>query len=65
LAGSLFSSVDSGPTYRRLLLFHIGQNERICGRYVMARATGDLLSYFDAMEAEGHARTSWNAQDPP
>jgi putative SOS response-associated peptidase YedK len=33
----------------------------MCGRYVMARATGDLLSYFDAKEAEGTAPPpSWN-----
>jgi putative SOS response-associated peptidase YedK len=33
----------------------------MCGRYVMARATGDLLSYFDAEVAEGSAPPpSWN-----
>lgn len=32
----------------------------MCGRYVMSRATGDLLSYFDAKEAEGQARASSN-----
>ncbi|WP_427134917.1 SOS response-associated peptidase [Pseudarthrobacter sp. S9] len=33
----------------------------MCGRYVMSRATGDLLSYFDAREAEGSAPPpSWN-----
>jgi putative SOS response-associated peptidase YedK len=33
----------------------------MCGRYVMSRATGDLLSYFDAKEVEGvPPRPSWN-----
>ncbi|WP_427173213.1 SOS response-associated peptidase [Arthrobacter sp. 92] len=33
----------------------------MCGRYVMSRATGDLLSYFHADEAEGTAPPpSWN-----
>jgi putative SOS response-associated peptidase YedK len=33
----------------------------MCGRYVMARATGDLLSYFDAEVEEGAAPPpSWN-----
>lgn len=37
------------------------QNEPMCGRYVMSRATGDLLAYFDAQEAEGRAAPpSWN-----
>jgi putative SOS response-associated peptidase YedK len=41
----------------------------MCGRYVMSRATGDLLSYFDAKEVEGTPpRPSWNVaptQDVP
>jgi putative SOS response-associated peptidase YedK len=41
----------------------------MCGRYVMSRATGDLLNYFDAEKAEGHAPPpSWNVaptQDVP
>jgi putative SOS response-associated peptidase YedK len=45
------------------------QNRRMCGRYVMSRATGDLLSYFDAKEVEGTPpRPSWNVaptQDVP
>lgn len=33
----------------------------MCGRYVMSRATGDLLSHFDAKEAEGTPPPrSWN-----
>lgn len=33
----------------------------MCGRYVMSRATGDLLSYFSAEKAEGTAPPpSWN-----
>jgi putative SOS response-associated peptidase YedK len=33
----------------------------MCGRYVMSKATGDLLSYFDAKEVEGSAPSpSWN-----
>jgi putative SOS response-associated peptidase YedK len=33
----------------------------MCGRYVMSRATGDLLAYYDAMEAVGSAPgPSWN-----
>jgi putative SOS response-associated peptidase YedK len=41
----------------------------MCGRYVMSRATGDLLSYFDAKEVEGSPPPpSWNVaptQDVP
>jgi putative SOS response-associated peptidase YedK len=41
----------------------------MCGRYVMSRATGDLLSYFDAKEVEGNPPPpSWNVaptQDVP
>jgi putative SOS response-associated peptidase YedK len=38
-----------------------GQNDRMCGRYVMSKATGDLLAYYDATEAEGSAPApSWN-----
>jgi putative SOS response-associated peptidase YedK len=41
----------------------------MCGRYVMSRATGDLLSYFDAKEVEGTPPPpSWNVaptQDVP
>jgi putative SOS response-associated peptidase YedK len=41
----------------------------MCGRYVMSRATGDLMSYFDAKEVEGDAPPpSWNVaptQDVP
>ncbi|MET4143758.1 putative SOS response-associated peptidase YedK [Arthrobacter sp. UYCo732] len=37
------------------------QNGRMCGRYVMSKATGDLLSYFDAKEVEGSPPPpSWN-----
>lgn len=47
----------------------MGQNRRMCGRYVMSRATGDLLDYFDAKEVEGTPpRPSWNVaptQDVP
>ncbi|WP_018771055.1 SOS response-associated peptidase [Arthrobacter sp. 162MFSha1.1] len=33
----------------------------MCGRYVMSKATGDLLSYFDAKEVEGDPPPpSWN-----
>ncbi|WP_234754141.1 SOS response-associated peptidase [Arthrobacter ramosus] len=33
----------------------------MCGRYVMSRATGDLLAYYDATEAAGSAPgPSWN-----
>lgn len=33
----------------------------MCGRYVMSKATGDLLSYFDAKEVEGTPPPpSWN-----
>lgn len=27
----------------------------MCGRYLMSRATGDLLAYYDATEAVGNA----------
>jgi putative SOS response-associated peptidase YedK len=41
----------------------------MCGRYVMSKATGDLLSYFDAKEVEGNPPPpSWNVaptQDVP
>lgn len=40
----------------------------MCGRYVMSRSTGDLLGAFDAKEAEGSIRPSWNVaptQDVP
>ena len=41
----------------------------MCGRYVMSKATGDLLSYFDAKEVEGTPPPpSWNVaptQDVP
>lgn len=40
----------------------------MCGRYVMSRATGDLLSFFDAEKAEGSPPPSWNVaptQDVP
>jgi hypothetical protein len=30
-----------------------GQNESMCGRYVMSKATGNLLSHFAAKEIEG------------
>lgn len=47
----------------------MGQNGAMCGRYVMSRATGDLLSYFDAKEVEGSPPPpSWNVaptQDVP
>ena len=39
----------------------MGQNGPMCGRYVMSKATGDLLSYFDAKEVEGTPPPpSWN-----
>jgi putative SOS response-associated peptidase YedK len=41
----------------------------MCGRYVMSRATGDLMSFFDAKEVEGSPPPpSWNVaptQDVP
>ena len=41
----------------------------MCGRYVMSKATGDLLSYFDAKEVKGTPPPpSWNVaptQDVP
>jgi putative SOS response-associated peptidase YedK len=47
----------------------VGQNGLMCGRYVMSKATGDLLSYFDAKEVEGTPPPpSWNVaptQDVP
>lgn len=47
----------------------MGQNRPMCGRYVMSRATGDLLSFFDAKEVEGSPPPpSWNVaptQDVP
>ena len=48
---------------------HVGQNGLMCGRYVMSKATGDLLSYFDVKEVEGTPPPpSWNVaptQDEP
>ncbi|WP_309076282.1 SOS response-associated peptidase family protein [Paenarthrobacter sp.] len=33
----------------------------MCGRYVMSKATSDLLSHFDAIEVEGTPPApSWN-----
>lgn len=33
----------------------------MCGRYVMSKATGDLLSHFEAKEVEGSPRPpNWN-----
>ncbi len=47
----------------------LGQNESMCGRYVMSKATGDLLSHFEAKEVEGSPPPpSWNVaptQDVP
>ena len=47
----------------------MGQNGPMCGRYVMSKATGDLLSAFDAKEVEGSPPPpSWNVaptQDVP
>ena len=47
----------------------VRQNGGMCGRYVMAKATGDLLSHFDAKEVEGTPPPpSWNVaptQDVP
>ena len=41
----------------------------MCGRYVMSRVTGDLLSQFEAKEIEGSPQPpSWNVaptQDVP
>lgn len=31
----------------------MGNNERMCGRYVMAKPSSDLLSHFEAQEVEG------------
>src|SRR5687767_5782201 len=31
----------------------LGNNERMCGRYVMAKPSSDLLSHFGAEEVEG------------
>ncbi|SCC29597.1 Putative SOS response-associated peptidase YedK [Pseudarthrobacter enclensis] len=46
-----------------------GQNGLMCGRYVMSKATGDLLSAFEAKEVEGTPPPpSWNVaptQDVP
>ena len=40
--------------------------KHMCGRYVMARATGDLLSYFEAKEVEGSPPPpSWNVAPHP
>lgn len=37
------------------------QNGLMCGRYVMSKATGDLLSLFEAKEVEGSpSPPSWN-----
>jgi putative SOS response-associated peptidase YedK len=45
------------------------QNESMCGRYVMSKATGDLLSHFEAKAIEGSPPPpSWNVaptQDVP
>jgi putative SOS response-associated peptidase YedK len=39
----------------------MGQNRPMCGRYVMSKATGNLLSHFDAKEVEGTPPgPSWN-----
>lgn len=47
----------------------VGHNESMCGRYVMSKATGDLLSHFEAKEVEGSPPPpSWNVaptQDVP
>jgi putative SOS response-associated peptidase YedK len=46
----------------------VGHNESMCGRYVMSKATGDLLSQFEAKEIEGSPPPSWNVaptQDVP
>lgn len=38
-----------------------GQNGLMCGQYVMSKATGDLLSAFEAKEVEGTPPPpSWN-----
>ena len=38
-----------------------GENNHMCGRYVMSKASGDLLSHFDAKEVEGSLPPpSWN-----
>jgi hypothetical protein len=45
-----------------------GQNESMCGRYVMSKVTGDLLSHFEAKAIEGSPPPSWNVaptQDVP
>lgn len=37
------------------------QNALMCGRYVMSKATSDLLSHFEAKEVEGNPPgPSWN-----
>lgn len=39
----------------------VGHNVPMCGRYVMSKATGDLLSQFEAKEIEGSPPPpSWN-----
>jgi hypothetical protein len=47
----------------------VGHNESTCGRYVESKATGDLLSQFEAKEIEGSPPPpSWNVapiQDVP
>lgn len=47
----------------------VGQNRPMCGRYVMTKATGDLLSAFEAKDIEGTPPPpSWNVaptQDVP
>ena len=49
--------------------FFKGQNGPMCGRYVMSKASGDLVSAFDAKEIEGNPPPpSWNVaptQDVP
>jgi hypothetical protein len=52
-----------------MTMARVRQNDLVCGRYVMSKATGDLLSYFDAEEGEGTPPPpSWNVaptQDVP
>ena len=38
----------------------LGQNGLMCGRYVVSKATGDLLSHFEVQEVEGSPPPSWN-----
>ena len=46
---------------RTALDWSLRQNGFMCGRYVMSKATSDLLSHFDAKEVEGSSPPpSWN-----